>query len=146
MCDNPSRTLLSGPFLKTAVTASHSLLLPLPRAIIPSQIIKERFSLVRVDSGDSRSKHSSSETQEMGVEEKLKGISSSRRVSIDQVLCYSSIKEKSLETDSSLMQPVSDYILSEQNLFEPATIAKDSFVRFRNENVTLHYVIGDKLG
>lgn len=44
------------------------------------------------------------------------------------------------------MQPVSDYILSEQNLFEPATIAKDSFVRFRNENVTLYYFIGEKLG
>lgn len=44
------------------------------------------------------------------------------------------------------MQPVSDYILSEQHLFEPATIAKDNFVRFRNEDVTLHYLIGEKLG
>lgn len=70
----------------------------------------------------------------------------SRRASIDQALCNQANKEKSLETDSTLMQPVSDYILSEQNLFEPAVIGKDSFVRFRNEDVSLYYLIGDKLG
>lgn len=45
-----------------------------------------------------------------------------------------------------LMQPISDYILSEQNLFSPTVIAKESFVRFRNENVSRYYSIEEKLG
>jgi serine/threonine protein kinase len=44
------------------------------------------------------------------------------------------------------MQPVSDYILSEHNLFSPAIIAKESFVPLRNEDVRLSYVIGEELG
>ena len=44
------------------------------------------------------------------------------------------------------MQPISDYILSEYNLFSPIVIAKENFVPFRNEDVSVYYSIEDKLG
>jgi serine/threonine protein kinase len=58
---------------------------------------------------------------------------------------YSS-QDITLEAGEAFFQPVSDYILSDRNLFQPATIVKDSFIRFRNEDVTLHYSIEEKLG
>jgi hypothetical protein len=74
-------------------------------------------------------------------------ISRPRRASIESLIPINTLPTlDNLDVNPEMFRSISDYILSERPKFSPLPITKETFVRFRNEDVNLSYVFGEKLG
>ena len=50
------------------------------------------------------------------------------------------------DSASDILRQVSGYMMSEKKLFEPVTISKEDFVKFRKEQIEKHYSFVEKIG